>query len=157
DRVGGAEPSGRRGSRGLRAAERGVGSDRGRGGRAEARGRAVGRGDRRLLQAASGELQEAREDRLLERAAAQSARQGAQEGPEAAVRALMPRSGGPVVLSRRGHLAELVVDLRASRGRFTPEAAVAFSQACAGCDDEAVWVVWLRSLGTDFCRGIEGS
>ena len=69
----------------------------------------------------------------------------------------MPRSGGPVALSRRGHLAEVVVDLRASRGRFTPESAIAFSQACAGCDDDAVWVVWLRSLGTDFCRGIEGS
>jgi enoyl-CoA hydratase/carnithine racemase len=69
----------------------------------------------------------------------------------------MPRSGGPIALSRRGHLAELVVDLRASRGRFTPESAVAFSQACARCDDDAVWVVWLRALGADFCRGIEGS
>lgn len=69
----------------------------------------------------------------------------------------MPRSRGPVAWSRRGHLAELVIDLRASRGRFTPETAVAFSQACAACDDDEVWVVSLRSLGADFCRGIEGS
>ena len=69
----------------------------------------------------------------------------------------MPRSGGSVALSRRGHLAELVVDLRASGGRFTPESATAFSEACASCDDDRVWVVWLRSVGGDFCRGIEGS
>jgi len=69
----------------------------------------------------------------------------------------MPRPGGPVAVSRRGHLAEVVVDLRASRGCFTAESAIAFSQACASCDDDRVWVVWLRSLGADFCRGIEGS
>jgi enoyl-CoA hydratase/carnithine racemase len=69
----------------------------------------------------------------------------------------MPRLRGGVAWSRRGHLAEIVLDLRAGGGCVTPETAVAFSQACARCDDDDVWVVWLRSLGADFCRGIEGS
>jgi enoyl-CoA hydratase len=65
------------------------------------------------------------------------------------------RRPGTVTFSRRGHLAEIVLDLRRSGGRFTPDAAVAFSEACARCHDDDVWVVWLRS-GGDFCRGIEG-
>ncbi|HSD11092.1 MAG TPA: enoyl-CoA hydratase/isomerase family protein [Candidatus Binatia bacterium] len=68
----------------------------------------------------------------------------------------MPRPSGAVTFGRRGHLAELVLDLRESGGRFTAESAVAFSEACARCDDEGVWVVLLRSAGPDFCVGIEG-
>jgi len=69
----------------------------------------------------------------------------------------MPRAGAPVAWSRRGHLAEIVLDLRKRGGRFTAQAATAFAEACARCDDDEVWVVWLRSRGADFCRGIEGS
>jgi len=61
-----------------------------------------------------------------------------------------------VAFSRRGHLAEIVLDLRRSGGRFTADAAVALSEACARCDDDDVWVVWLRSKGSDFCSGIAG-
>jgi enoyl-CoA hydratase/carnithine racemase len=68
----------------------------------------------------------------------------------------MPRASGAVTFGRRGHLAELVLDLRESEGRFTPESAVAFSEACSQCDDEDVWVVLVRSAAADFCVGIEG-
>jgi enoyl-CoA hydratase/carnithine racemase len=68
----------------------------------------------------------------------------------------MPRRSRAVTFDRRGHLAELVLDLRESGGRFTPESAVAFSEACARCDDEEVWVVLLRSAAPDLCIGLEG-
>lgn len=63
----------------------------------------------------------------------------------------------PVVrVVRRGRLAELILDLSTTKGRFTAESAVEFSAACASCDDGEAWVVWLRSAGRDFCIGIEG-
>ena len=68
----------------------------------------------------------------------------------------MRRSNAPIGFTREGHLAELVLDLRATRGRFTAEAAVDFSAACASCDDDEVWVVLLRSIGADFCLGVDG-
>jgi enoyl-CoA hydratase/carnithine racemase len=68
----------------------------------------------------------------------------------------MPRRSRAVTFDRRGHLAELVLDLRESGGRFTPESAVAFSEACTRCDDEEVWVVLLRSAAADLCIGLEG-
>lgn len=68
----------------------------------------------------------------------------------------MRRSNGPIGFARDGHLAELVLDLGASGGRFTPEAAVAFSESCSRCEDDDVWVVLVRSARRDFCAGIEG-
>jgi enoyl-CoA hydratase/carnithine racemase len=68
----------------------------------------------------------------------------------------MPRGSAAVGLARREHLAELTLDLRASHGRFTPDSATAFADACARCDDDEIWVVWLRGRGGDFCTGIEG-
>jgi enoyl-CoA hydratase len=68
----------------------------------------------------------------------------------------MQRRGGPVDFARQGHLASITLDGSASGGRLTPDAAVAFSEACARCDEDDVWVVWLRSKGRDFCLGIEG-
>ncbi|MGH7897325.1 MAG: enoyl-CoA hydratase/isomerase family protein [Candidatus Binatia bacterium] len=62
----------------------------------------------------------------------------------------------PVDFARDGHLASITLDLSASAGRFTPDAAIAFSAACARCDDDDVWVVGLRGAGRDFCLGIEG-
>lgn len=60
-----------------------------------------------------------------------------------------------VGFARRGHLAHLTLDLRASRGRFTPASAGDFCEACARCEDDDVWVVLLRGAGVDFCLGIE--
>jgi enoyl-CoA hydratase len=68
----------------------------------------------------------------------------------------MPRPDGAVTFGRRGHLAELVLDLRESGGRFTAESALAFSEACTRCDDEGIWVVLLRSAAPDLCLGIQG-
>ena len=68
----------------------------------------------------------------------------------------MPKESAAVGLARQRHLAELTLDLRASHGKFTPDSAAAFSEACARCDDDEIWVVWLRSLGGGFCTGIEG-
>jgi enoyl-CoA hydratase/carnithine racemase len=61
-----------------------------------------------------------------------------------------------VGFARRGHLAEIVLDLRSDAGRFTAGSAVRFSEACARCDDDRIWVVRLRSVGRDFCRGTDG-
>jgi enoyl-CoA hydratase len=61
-----------------------------------------------------------------------------------------------VGFARRGHLAEIVLDLRSVAGRFTADFAVSFSEACALCDDDRIWVVWLRAVGRDFCLGIGG-
>ena len=61
-----------------------------------------------------------------------------------------------VALRREGHLAEIRVDLSKSAGRFRAESAVAFSEACARCDDDDVWVVLVCAAGRDFCLGIEG-
>jgi enoyl-CoA hydratase/carnithine racemase len=68
----------------------------------------------------------------------------------------MPRPDRAVTFGRRGRLAELVLDLRESGGRFTAESAVEFSRACARCDDEEIWVVLLRSATPNLCLGIEG-
>jgi len=68
----------------------------------------------------------------------------------------MRRARAAIGFARRGHLAEIALDLRADGGRFTADTAVAFSGACSRCDDDQVWVVWLRSLGRDFCLGADG-
>ena len=68
----------------------------------------------------------------------------------------MKRRTSPVAFARDGHLASITLDLMASGGRFTPESAVAFSEACGRCDEDDVWVVWLRSVGRDFSLGIQG-
>jgi len=68
----------------------------------------------------------------------------------------MRRARAVVGFTRRGHLAEIVLDLRSDDGRFTTDSAVSFAGACARCDEEGVWVVWVRSLGRDFCLGIDG-
>jgi enoyl-CoA hydratase/carnithine racemase len=60
-----------------------------------------------------------------------------------------------VAISQRGHLAEIVLDLRSSGGRLTPEAAQSLAEACERCDDDDVWVVLLRSPGRDFCVGMD--
>ncbi len=49
-----------------------------------------------------------------------------------------------------------MIDLGASRGRFTPDAAVAFGEACAECANDDIGVVLLRSTGANFCLGIDG-
>jgi len=50
-----------------------------------------------------------------------------------------------------------MIDLGASRGRFTPDAAVAFGEACAACaGDDDVWVVVVRSTAANFCLGVDG-
>ncbi len=69
----------------------------------------------------------------------------------------MRRARAVVGFHRRDHLAEIVLDLRSDDGRFTADSAVSFSEACARCDEEGVWVVWLRSVGRDFCLGIHGN
>jgi enoyl-CoA hydratase len=61
-----------------------------------------------------------------------------------------------VGFARRGHLAEIVLDLRSDAGRFTADSAVRFSEVCARCDEDRIWVVWLRSVGRDFCLGTDG-
>jgi enoyl-CoA hydratase/carnithine racemase len=68
----------------------------------------------------------------------------------------MRRSRAVVGFTRRGHLAEIVLDLRPDRGRFTADSAVSFSEACARCDEDSIWVIWLRSVGRDFCLGTDG-
>jgi len=50
--------------------------------------------------------------------------------------------------------AEIALDLPANR--FTPDAAVAFGEACAACADDDVWVVLVRSAGANFCLGVDG-
>jgi enoyl-CoA hydratase/carnithine racemase len=68
----------------------------------------------------------------------------------------MRRARAVVGFTRRGHLAEIVLDLRADAGRFTADSAVSFSEACARCEENQIWVVWLRSVGRDFCLGTDG-
>jgi enoyl-CoA hydratase/carnithine racemase len=68
----------------------------------------------------------------------------------------MRRSRAVVGFTRRGHLAEIALDLRRDGGRFTADSAVRFSEACARCDEDPIWVVWLRSAGRDFCLGTDG-
>ncbi len=62
------------------------------------------------------------------------------------------RGGGAVRFGRDRHQATIVFDCPA-RG-LTPEIATALAEACERCDDDSVWVVWLRG-GRDFCRGID--
>jgi enoyl-CoA hydratase len=69
----------------------------------------------------------------------------------------MRRARAVVGFARRGHLAEIALDLRADGARFTADSAVELAQACARCDEDGVWVVWLRSAGPDFCLGIDGA
>lgn len=65
------------------------------------------------------------------------------------------RARSAVDFARRGHLAELTLDLRASSGRFTAASAGEFCEACARCEDDGVWSVLLSSRGGDFCLGID--
>jgi len=66
-----------------------------------------------------------------------------------------PRRRAAVRFARRAHVAEIELDLRTSGACFTPDAAVAFGDACAQCADDDVWVVLLRSAGSDFCIGVD--
>lgn len=65
------------------------------------------------------------------------------------------RRRSAIGFARRGHLAELTLDLRASRGRFTVAAAGEFCEACARCESDDVWAVLLSSRGVDFCLGVD--
>lgn len=57
------------------------------------------------------------------------------------------------MLRRRGHLAEVALDLRGAGGRITADAAAALRAAFLASADDDVWVVWLRSAD-DFCVGL---
>ncbi len=59
----------------------------------------------------------------------------------------------PVASRRRGNVAEVVLDLRADGGRLTPAAAGELRTAFDECHD--AWVVLLRSVGPDFCLGLD--
>jgi enoyl-CoA hydratase/carnithine racemase len=69
----------------------------------------------------------------------------------------MRRRPKAVALERRGHLAEIVLDLSASRGRFTAGAAAELVAACAQCEGDDVWVVLLRSRSASFALGVDGA
>jgi enoyl-CoA hydratase/carnithine racemase len=62
------------------------------------------------------------------------------------------RGAGAVRFASEGHLATL--SFECPRRGITPDIAIAFSEVCDRCDDDSVWVVWLRG-GRDFCRGID--
>jgi len=68
----------------------------------------------------------------------------------------MRGAGAAVRFARRGHLAEIILDLRADAGWLTADSAVNLSEACARCQEDQIWVVWLRSVGRDFCLGTDG-
>src|SRR5688572_2954078 len=101
-----------------------MGADRRRRGRRARRREARRGGNRRALQAAPRELQEAGEDRLLRRAAAEPARQGVEEGSQERDGRVKRAAAAPVRFERRGAVAVLTLSDAARGNRFDAAAAL---------------------------------
>jgi enoyl-CoA hydratase/carnithine racemase len=56
--------------------------------------------------------------------------------------------------SLREGIARIVLSGTAPGNRFTPEMAIAFSEACERCEDDDCRVVLLYARGPSFCRGL---